>query len=164
MELEWIRPGWMDFNPFTPRYHYLFSLLSAISLSLCLFWEFGSGSANHALIYIFLYSHHLSAWYCIDIIRLILSWSLMGVKGLTERIQVGWSELEKIGVDWGRLDFKSSPLTYETTFIKMILIRWKKKWGKRISEREMFSFYFCKVPLDRSWILTMSWPSSSHDH
>ena len=126
MELEWIRPGWMDFNPFTPRYHYLFSLLSAISLSLCLFQEFGSGSANHALIDIFLYSHHLSAWYCIDIIRWILSWSLMGAKGLTEQIQVGWSELEKIGVDWGRLDFKSSPLTYETTFIKMILIRWKK--------------------------------------
>ena len=50
----------------------------------------------------------------------------MGAKGLTERIQVGWSELDKIGVDWGRLDFKSSPLTYETTFIKMIVIRWKK--------------------------------------
>ena len=58
MELD--RPGWMDFNPFTPRY-YLFFLLSAISLSLCLFREFGSGSANHALIDIFLYSHHLSA-------------------------------------------------------------------------------------------------------
>ena len=32
--------------------------------------------------YFFLYSHHLSAWHCINIIRRILSWSLMGVKGL----------------------------------------------------------------------------------
>ena len=51
------------------RYHYLFSFLSAISFSLCLFREFGTGSTNHALIDIFLYSHHLSVWYCIDIVR-----------------------------------------------------------------------------------------------
>ena len=51
------------------RYHYLFSLLSVISFSLRLFQEFGSGSTNHALIDIFLYSHHLFACCCIDIIR-----------------------------------------------------------------------------------------------
>ena len=51
------------------RYHYLFSLLSVISFSLCLFQEFGSGSTNHALIDIFLYSHHLFVCCCIDIIR-----------------------------------------------------------------------------------------------
>ena len=39
------------------------------------------GSTNNPLTDIFLYSHHLSAWYCIDIVRRN-SWLLMGVKGL----------------------------------------------------------------------------------
>ena len=45
--------------------HYLFSLLSAMS---CLFKEFVGESTNHALNDIFLHSHYLSAWYCIDIV------------------------------------------------------------------------------------------------
>ena len=33
------------------------------------FWEFGIGSTNNLIIDIFLPSHHLSAWYCINIVR-----------------------------------------------------------------------------------------------
>ena len=34
-----------------------------------LFGEFGIGSTNNPQINIFLYSHHFSAQYCIDIVR-----------------------------------------------------------------------------------------------
>ena len=50
----------------------------------CLFGEFGIGSTYIPLIYIFLHSHLLSAWYCMDIVGEILSWSLREVKGLTK--------------------------------------------------------------------------------
>ena len=40
-----------------------------IQLLWCSFGEFGIGSINNPLIYIFLYSHHLPAWYCIDIVK-----------------------------------------------------------------------------------------------
>ena len=36
----------------------------------CYFWEFGIGSTNNPLIDTFLGSHHLSSWFCIDIVRL----------------------------------------------------------------------------------------------
>ena len=36
-----------------------------------LFRKFGTWSTNHALIDIFLYSHPLSVWYCIDTVRRI---------------------------------------------------------------------------------------------
>ena len=52
-----------------PRYHYLFSLLAAISFSLCMLRKFGSRPTNHAFVDIFRYSHHLSDGYCICIIR-----------------------------------------------------------------------------------------------
>ena len=45
--------------------HYFFSLVSAM---WCLFKEFVGESTNHALNDIFLHSHYLSAWYCIDIV------------------------------------------------------------------------------------------------
>ena len=35
----------------------------------CKFGEFSIRSTNNPLIDLFLYSHHLSAWYCIDIVR-----------------------------------------------------------------------------------------------
>ena len=41
------------------------------------------------MIDIHLYSHHLPAWYCIDIVKgEILSWSLVGVKGLKKGLQL----------------------------------------------------------------------------
>ena len=49
-----------------PRYLYLFSCLP--SFSPCLLREFGIGSTNHTFIDIFLYSHHLSVWYCINVV------------------------------------------------------------------------------------------------
>ena len=48
---------------------------------------------NNSLMKIFLYSHHLSAWYCIDIVGEILSWSLMRVNGLTP---ISFSYLVKV--------------------------------------------------------------------
>ena len=44
--------------------------------------EFGIGSSNDPLVDIFLYSHHLSDQYCINIVGKILSWSFMGVREL----------------------------------------------------------------------------------
>ena len=40
-----------------------------IQLLWCSFGEFGIGSINNPLIYIFLYSHDLPAWYCINIVK-----------------------------------------------------------------------------------------------
>ena len=51
------------------RSHKQFPSLSAIQFSWCKFREFGTGSNNIPLIDIFLYSHHLSSWCCIDIVR-----------------------------------------------------------------------------------------------
>lgn len=44
--------------------------------------EFGIGLTENPLVDIFLYSHHLSSWFCFDVVRRILFWSLMKVKWL----------------------------------------------------------------------------------
>ena len=44
-------------------------MLSAKWFSLCYFGEFGIRSIISPIIDIFPYSHHMSAWYCIDIVR-----------------------------------------------------------------------------------------------
>ena len=46
------------------------------------FRELSIGSITNPLIDIFLYSHHLSAWYCIDIVRRNSVLITHGVKGL----------------------------------------------------------------------------------
>ena len=56
-------------NPLTPKIMLVILLTSAIQFLWCFFGEFGIGSSYVPLIYIFLYSHHFSAWYCIDIVR-----------------------------------------------------------------------------------------------
>ena len=43
-------------NPFTPK----------ISLVI---GEFGVGSTNNPLMDVFLYSHHLTAWHCVDTVK-----------------------------------------------------------------------------------------------
>ena len=48
--------------------HLLFSLLSVTQFLWFEFWEFSIGPTDNPLIDIFLYSHHLSPWYCVDII------------------------------------------------------------------------------------------------
>ena len=45
------------------------SLLSSIQFIFCDFGEFGLGSTYTPLLNILLYSHHLSAWYCIDVVK-----------------------------------------------------------------------------------------------
>ena len=50
-----------------------------------LYREFSIGSTDNLKIDIFLYFHHLSAWYFIDIVGEIIPWSLMGVKGLKNK-------------------------------------------------------------------------------
>ena len=52
-----------------PRSHLYFSSLSVIQFIWCYFGEFGIGSTMNTIIDIFLYSHPLSAWFCIDIVR-----------------------------------------------------------------------------------------------
>ena len=75
--LEWIGLNWFNLikksigkiNLLTP------TILLVILLTVCckvlemLVLEFGIGSTYNPLIYIFLYSHHLSGCYCIDFIR-----------------------------------------------------------------------------------------------
>ena len=43
--------------------------MSAKWFSLCYFGEFGIRSISYSIIDIFPHSHHLSVWYCIDIVR-----------------------------------------------------------------------------------------------
>ena len=56
-------------NPLTPKIslEILFTVL--IQFLWCCFGEFGNGSAYNSLAYNILYSLHLSAWYCLDIVR-----------------------------------------------------------------------------------------------
>ena len=59
--------------------------LSAIQFLWCWVGKFGIGSTYNPIIDIFLYSHHLSAWYVIDNvtkISLVWSFNFMVVKGL----------------------------------------------------------------------------------
>ena len=56
-------------NPLTLKIMLVILLTSAIQFLWCLFGEFGIGSSCIPIIYIFLYSHHFSAWYCVDIVR-----------------------------------------------------------------------------------------------
>ena len=49
-----------------------------------LFREFIIELTNYPQIDIFLYSHHLSGWYCILLYGEIQFWSLTGAKGLID--------------------------------------------------------------------------------
>ena len=64
-----IRDWTSSFKTLTPRPNLSFSLLSTIQFLLRQFREFGIGSINYLQNDIFLYSHHLSGWYFIDIVR-----------------------------------------------------------------------------------------------
>ena len=58
--------NYINFNPLTQ----VVILLTVCHTALMMFvWKFGIGSTYIPLIYIFLYSYHLSARYCIDIVR-----------------------------------------------------------------------------------------------
>ena len=56
-------------NPLTPKI-LLVILPTVCQTILITLWcgEFGMGSISNPIIDIFLYYHHLSAWYCIDIV------------------------------------------------------------------------------------------------
>ena len=56
------------------------------------------GSTNHPQIDIFLYSHHLSGWYCIDIVRRN-SVLVMGVKVLTAELKHKLTTIESLKAD-----------------------------------------------------------------
>ena len=62
-------------NPFTPKISLVILLTishmgdTCIQFLWCQFGEFGIGSTYNLLTDIFLYSHYLSPWYCIDIVR-----------------------------------------------------------------------------------------------
>ena len=65
-------------NPLTPKISLVILLTVCHTILVMLVWRIGIGSINNPLLDILLYSHHFYAWYCIE----ILSWSLMGGKGL----------------------------------------------------------------------------------
>ena len=58
-----------NFNPLTPKISLVILRIVWHVIFMMLVWRIGVGSTNNPLIYIFLYSHNLSAWYCIDIGR-----------------------------------------------------------------------------------------------
>ena len=55
--------------PFTPKISIVILFTVCCTILVMLFGEFGLGSTNNPLVDIFIYSHHLSAWYCIYIVR-----------------------------------------------------------------------------------------------
>lgn len=55
-------------NPFIPKISFSYSSYSLLFLWFWL-WGFGFGSSNNSPIETFLYSHHLRAWYCMNIVR-----------------------------------------------------------------------------------------------
>ena len=69
-------------NPLTPKMSLVILLTVCQTVLVMLVGESGIGSTYNPLIDIFIYSHHLSAWYCIDIIKekfcLGHSWELKG--------------------------------------------------------------------------------------
>ena len=79
-------------NPFALNI-YLVILLTVCHTILMILvrGEFGIGSSNDPLVDIFLYSHHLSDHYCINIVGKILSWSFMGVR------ELAWHRYRDIG-------------------------------------------------------------------
>ena len=56
--------------PFTSKMSLVILLYSVIQFLLCKFEEFDIGSTDNPLIDIFLYSRHLSARYCINIVKI----------------------------------------------------------------------------------------------
>ena len=58
-----------NFNPLTPKISLVILCIVWHVIFMMLVWRIGVGSTNNPLIYIFLYSHNLLAWYCIDIVR-----------------------------------------------------------------------------------------------
>ena len=80
-------------NPFTSK----ISLVILLTVCTTINYYFdvsseklGIGSANNLSFDIFLYSHHLSAWYCTDIVRRNSFLVTYGVKGSSEP-RVMWS-------------------------------------------------------------------------
>ena len=69
-------------NPLTPKMSLVILLTVCQTVLVMLVGESGIGSTYNPLIDIFIYSHHLSTWYCIDIIKekfcLGHSWELKG--------------------------------------------------------------------------------------
>ena len=56
-------------TPFTPKISIVILLTVSLKIIIMLVWRICYGSTNNPLINIFLYSCHLSAWCCIDIVR-----------------------------------------------------------------------------------------------
>ena len=57
------------FNPLTPKITLLILLTVCHTVLVMLVWRIWVGSINSSLINVFLDSHYLPAWYCIDIVR-----------------------------------------------------------------------------------------------
>ena len=66
-------------NPFTPKISLVIHLTVCHKIHVMLVREFGIGSPDNSLIYIFLYSHHLHTWYSQILWGKTPSWSVMGV-------------------------------------------------------------------------------------
>ena len=81
------------FDPFTLKISSIILLTVCHTICRMLVLRFGIESTNSPLTDIFLDSHHFFVWYCIDLVRRNLSWSLMGVKGL--KTSVSWLEADK---------------------------------------------------------------------
>ena len=69
-------------NPLTPKISLVILLTVCQTVLVMLVGESGIRSTYNPLIDIFIYSHHLSAWYCMDVIKekfcLGHSWELKG--------------------------------------------------------------------------------------
>ena len=57
-------------NPSTPKISLVILLTVCLKFVWCWFGECGVGSIYNSLINIFPYSHCLSVWYCVDIVRI----------------------------------------------------------------------------------------------
>ena len=71
-------------NTLTLKISLIILLTVCHTVLVMFFWRIWYWIKLYSLNFYFLRSHHSSAWYCFDIVRRILSWSLMGVKGLKE--------------------------------------------------------------------------------
>ena len=67
MHSSWYNINTRQNNKYSHRYEWNKSMQNFKHMPY--FREFSIGSTNHPQIYRFLYSHHLSGWYCVDIVR-----------------------------------------------------------------------------------------------
>ena len=82
-------------NPFTPMVSLVILFTVYHILLTILVWRICIDSNTNPLIDIFLNSHYLFTWDCIDILKKILSWSLREVKGFITRKTINSPSFER---------------------------------------------------------------------